>query len=338
MKLSKKEFGLGATLIEIQNSKGTYISFSNLGARIVDWIVPTKNEERNIVLGFESASEYLAKDAYQGASIGRVAGRIKNGRFTIGGKDYQATLNNNGNTLHGGKKSFEEKLWLFETFEEETKAGVHFYLTSNDLENGFPGELSIRVTHAFDEDGEWRIDYHGTSTKDTLFNPTNHVYFNLSGDVTQSIGNHMLKLNADEMLMIDEQVIPIGERLNLDEVGLSMKNGRLLSEIFQSQNKQLAFQNGLDHPFYLNESFTEMKQVELSFEDTHLEIYTDRPSVVIFTSNFHEQGPIMRGKKLVHNGGVTFETQVAPDDVDGMVLKAGELFESTTIYKVSALQ
>ncbi|MGL4247967.1 MAG: galactose-1-epimerase, partial [Lactococcus garvieae] len=154
MEITTKDFGLGAHLICLTNKAGDTLSLSNYGARIVDWTVNGKK----IVLGFDSTQEYVEKDNYPGATIGRTAGRIKSGQVEIAGKTVQLQQNEAAQTLHGGQDSFESKLWQFEVFQEAEQAKVQFYLTSNDGENGYPGQMQVTVTHSFDENGAWSIE------------------------------------------------------------------------------------------------------------------------------------------------------------------------------------
>ncbi|MDR0299357.1 MAG: galactose-1-epimerase [Streptococcaceae bacterium] len=339
MKITTKEFGLGATLITFTSKNDISISFTNLGARIVDWSVNGKS----IVLGFDSAQEYIEKDSYPGASIGRTAGRIKNGLIELNGKNIQLNQNEFPQTLHGGEDGFDLKLWRFEIFDQEDRASVRFDLTSNDGENGYPGKLDVAVTHSFDEQGRWTIDYDAISDKDTVFNPTGHVYFNLNGEASLPVDNHYLKLAATHFVpLLDKTEIVRGDIVELRDTVLDFRAGRYLAETFASDMEQVQLVGGIDHPFLLDEVSLEKEQACLSLDDLRVSVYTDRPSIVLFTANFGDLGTIYHGKPQVHHGGITFETQIAPgsrqiSELGDISLKAGEKFHSRTIYQLNQI-
>lgn len=213
-------------------------------------------------------------------------------------------------------------------------------MTSNDGENGYPGQIQVTVTQSFDENGAWSIEYDAVSDKDTVFNPTGHVYFNLSGDVAQSIDNHFLRLGASRFVpLLDKSEVVRGDIAELAGTDLDLRSGKRLSEVFQSTMEQVILVDGLDHPFLLDEPSIEKEQARLSFEELSISVYTDRPSIVIFSANFGESGAVYQGKKEVNHGGITFETQVAPGsqqipELGDITLKAGEKYYSKTIYKL----
>ena len=166
MEITTKDFGLGAHLICLTNKAGDTLSLSNYGARIVDWTVNGKK----IVLGFDSTQEYVEKDNYPVLQLAEQLVVSKTVKVEIAGKNVQLQQNEAAQTLHGGQDSFESKLWQFEVFQEAEQAKVQFYLTSNDGENGYPGQIQVTVTHSFDENGAWSIEYDAVSDKDTVFN------------------------------------------------------------------------------------------------------------------------------------------------------------------------
>lgn len=337
MKISTKDFGSKSTLITFENKSGIKISFTDLGARIVDLIVLGKN----IVLGFESAQEYLEKDSYPGATIGRTAGRIKNGLVEISGKSFQLNQNEFPQALHGGQESFDRRLWKFEIFDKGDVVGVHFDLISPDGDNGYPGELKVRVTHSFDEKGQWKIEYRAISDKDTVFNPTGHAYFNLTGDASQVIDNHKLRLASSWFVPLkDKSEVVQGDIVMTKGTDFDFQSGANLSQALESSNKQISLVSGIDHPFLLDEpGDIKKEQARLSLNNLSLSVFTDRPSIVIFTANFGDKGTIFRGNTEVHHGAITLETQVAPGsqqipELGDISLKAGNLYKSTTIYQL----
>lgn len=342
LKVSKKKFGQTAILYSLTNDSGITMNVTDLGARIVDLIVPVNGKERNIVLGFDTEQEYHTKDMYFGATIGRVAGRIRNGSFSIDDENYQLPVSpENGHTLHGGEASFEAKIWDAKIEQSSDQVSVIFSYVSPDKENGFPGELNARVSYSLTNKNEWIIDYQAETDKATLYNPTNHVYFNLTGDVTQSIDAHELVVEADRFAVVNEDTTVTGELRSVSETPFDFRQSKTMKQVFETNYEQNSLVNGLDHPFILNHTGFVKPQAIITAPDKELsiEMYTDRPAVVIFTAQF-EEGPEIRGKKLVHHGGITLETQVSPGAVefDGfgdIVLYPETTYQSRTMYKIN---
>ena len=336
MKITTEKFGLGSDLITFENEQGVAISFTNYGARIARWQIPTATGKKNIIWSFENADEYQAIDSYPGATIGRTAGRITDGQSKIDHQILLTAQNDGNNTLHGGFNSFDQKLWNYVI----TDNGIVFTLVSADGENGYPGELTLEVNYTYDEENRWTITYKAVSSKDTLFNPTNHVYFNLTGDVTRPIDEHFLKINAKGFALLNDQTLPTGEIKSFSESELSLDKGQKMSEVFISNEPQVKLANGLDHPFFLKNPSLEEVQAELSYKDLKVSVFTDRPAIVCFSVNFDEAGLEHYQGKLGLHGAITFETQVAPGaerfpEFGNILLKAGETFRSTTVYKLN---
>lgn len=340
MKITVKPFGKKASLYTLENDHGYRLEVTDFGARIVNFFVPTKTSERNIVLGFDSAEEYLEKDPYIGATIGRVAGRITKGQFTLEGKSYQAlTQADHGNTLHGGPASFEVKYWQATTQESADEVQVIFHYLSPDGENGFPGNLGVEVTYTLTNQNEWRIDYQATTDQATLFNPTNHVYFNLTGDVTQATDEHQLTVAADRFVVVGEDTTATGEMRDVTGTPFDLRKGKVLSEVYQGDYQQTVLVNGFDHPFVLTADTTPQATIVAPDQQLKVEMTTTEPAVVIFTAQFGEDAPIMRGEQMAHHGGITLETQVMPGAVEyegfgNIEVAPNEGYTSSTTYKI----
>lgn len=338
MKITEKDFNTGYHLITIENEAGFHLAVTDLGARIV-----SLGRDKELVLGFDSADDYLEQDPFIGASIGRTAGRIENGRFTLDGKDYQVSIDPaTGHSLHGGKPGFETKKWAYTIENGKNEASVIFTTNSPDGEHGFPGNLEIEVRHTLTQENVWRVTTKGISDQTTLFNPTNHVYFNLIGDITQSIDEHKLWLNSSAFASLRPDTIPTGEITNSAGTAFDFQTEKPMADVFTSDFEQKNLCNGLDHPFFLNESNLQKPAAKLTSPDGKIEltVSTDSSSVVIFTANFGEDGPTMRGEKLAHHGGITFETQIAPGaeqypEFGSITLPANETFETITEYKIT---
>lgn len=336
MEITTKDFGLGSSLISLTNKNDVTIAFTNLGARIVDW----QKDGKHFVLGFDSAQKYLEKDAYPGATVGRTAGRIKDGLVDISGKTYHLNQNEAPQTLHGGEDSIHTKLWTYEINDLGDEVQVKFSLVSNDGENGYPGKIEMSVTHSFDEENNWKIKYEAISDKDTVFNPTGHVYFNLNGDASKSIENHQLKLAASRFVPLKDQTeIVRGDIVDIKNTDLDFRQEKQLSKALESSMEQVQLVGGIDHPFLLDEQSLEKEQARLSLNDLSVSVYTDQPSIVIFTANFGDLGTVYHGKNQVHHGGITFECQVSPGsqqipELGDISLKAGDEYQATTIYSL----
>lgn len=338
MKITEKDFGQGYHLITLENKNKLALSVSDLGARIVS----LKSNEQELVLGFDTAEEYIEKDPYIGASIGRTAGRIENGRFSLNDRSYQLMTDpETGHTLHGGSPGFELKKWSYVILNGENEASVIFTTSSHDNEHGFPGTLDVEVRYTLTQNNIWRVTTRGISDRDTLFNPTNHVYFNLNGDPSQPIDQHELWLNSEAYAPLRADSIPIGIKENTAGTAFDFQTSKKMETVFASDFEQKVLVDGIDHPFFLKETGLDKPAARLISPDKkiQIEVATDASSVVVFTANFGTETPEMRGRKLVHHGGITFETQTAPGaeqfpTFGSIHLKAGTPFETKTEFKI----
>lgn len=338
MEIIKKDFGKKANLFILKNDKGTELAVSDQGARVVSLKVLVDGKQRETILGFDSADEYLAKDPFIGSSVGRFAGRIKNGKFSIDGEEYQVSIDpETGHNLHGGY-GFDKYIWQAAEKKEADRVSVVFTLESKDGDEGFPGNLSVAVTYSLTNDNEWIIHYSATTDQATIYNPTNHVYFNLTGDPSQSIDEHILQMNADRYVEVDGDVIPTGNLVAVQGTAFDFTHEKKMSELFAGVASEASGIDGLDHPFLLT---TDTPQATLISPDKKvtIEMTTDDPSVVVFTANFGDGGPVIRGHKLADHGGITMETQVPPGVTDypewgSVVIRPDEAFEKETVFKV----
>lgn len=343
LKISQQSFGEKATLFILENDNGYKLEVTDFGARVVSFMVPTQSGDKNIVLGFDSAEEYFEKDTYIGATIGRVAGRITKGQFEIDGTAYQVvTQPEHGNTLHGGPNSFEEVYWAAKPFEDERGVHVTFTYTSPDGENGFPGNLDVQVTYTLTNKNEWQLNYEAKTDKATLYNPTNHVYFNLTGDVTKPTDTHKLQVAADKFVVVGDDTTATGEIRSVENTPFDFQTAQLMKQAYEADYEQNVLVDGLDHPFvFSKEASKPQATIVAPDESIRVEMTTTEPSVVIFTAQFGEDAPVMRGQQLAQHGGITLETQVLPGAVEfegfgNIILRPSEVFKSETVYKVIA--
>ena len=277
------------------------IEILNLGACIQKIELKDKNNiPRNIVLGYDNLEEYIENPAYLGAIIGRTAGRIKNGILNIDGKEYNLSINNSTNTLHGGKNSISHRFWNIEKLNNK----IICTIKSPNLENGYPGNIEIKIEYILFEN-ELEIKYYANTDRKTYLNLTNHSYFNLSGDYTNTIYEDILLINSDYFLGINENSIPTN-LISLDNSIFNFRVPKKIKDFFSGDDEQKDLaNNGIDHPYILNNK----NAVIIKNENTGIKISveTDNPAVVIYTANYLNE---IGFKK---HSAICFETQEAPN-------------------------
>jgi len=319
--------------IIIENDNNQTISFTNYGARINRWL-PDKNDESIIIDNSNLNDLVKNRQLYSGASIGRVAGRIKNAIFKLNNNVYKLKANDGNNHIHGGEIGYDNQKWKYEVIQEREKISIKFKTIDKSETNGYPGDLDVCITHSFDNNNIWEIKYEAVSNQDTLFNPTNHVYFNLNENNNESVLNHELTINANNYLPIDKSGLPLGNIYDVRDTPFNFKNKKNIREIFKMQDEQVSLVNGLDHPFLLKDQDSKPDAI-LECKNTNKKIIvnTDRPSIVIYTLN--------KGKEfnLNNHSGLALETQVEPNAVNekefnNILLKKNQLFRSVTSYKL----
>ena len=341
MKIAQRPFGDEAFLFSMKNDNGVTLEATNYGARIVNLFIPTDLDHKNIVLGFDSVEDYK-RETYFGATIGRVAGRIKKGEFSLDEVLYKTSVNQSGNTLHGGKPGFDEKIWDFDINETDQSVSIIFSTNSPDGENGFPGNLEVSVTYTLDNLNNWSVRYQAKSDKDTIFNPTNHVYFNLTGHPSNPIDEHCLQIGSEEFAPVNAADTTVtGEKRGVFGTAYDFRTAKKLKSTFESDDIEVKKVQGIDHPFFLTSTGINHMAAKLISPDGKIkvEVYTEEPVIVVYTANFVEGVPLMHGEKLTQHGGITFETQAAPgaiefDGFGDIILRSGENYTSQTKYKI----
>lgn len=284
---------------------------------------------KDVVCGFDTIDAYLVDDSYQGAFVGRVANRIENGRFSLNGKSYQLAINNGKNHLHG---VFSSIVW---DVAECTDERIVFTHHSPAAEEGYPGDMDVTVTYSLDENA-LVLDYVGRATEDTPASMTNHAYFNLNGFENAPATNHTLTVFADRYTVVDDSLIPTGERRDVSGTPYDLRTPTLISSRFTD-----GF-NGYDTNFHLQKkeglTFGRLDLClagKLDGEEISLTCYTDMPCMQIYTAGFLGKGPDFKGGvKAVPYHAVCLETQYEPDAVNRgeAILRAGEEFHHTTAY------
>ena len=278
------------------------VEFLNLGAIIKKIELKDKNGDiKNIVLGYEDVEKYRKNPAYLGAIIGRTAGRIKNGDLNLTDVIYKLDINNNGNTLHGGKKSISHRFWNVETIEN----GLCFSIKSHNLDNGYPANVDIKVSYILNNN-ELLIKYFVTADRLTYLNLTNHSYFNLSGNSNNTIYEDILKIDSDYLIGIDKNFIPC-KIINLDNNIFDFKNSKKLKEFFKADDEQKSLaNNGIDHPYIFNNKIGKL-EIENLETGIKMSVETDNPAVVIYTANY------LQDIGFKKHSAICFETQEVPN-------------------------
>lgn len=345
MNITTKRFGQfeGEEVLAytLENDLGMKLTCLNLGCIVTEIITPDQNGNlENVVLGFDNVEDYLKNKSYFGAIVGRVAGRISRSEFELNGKNYQLNANEGLNHLHGGLKGLNERLWETNLINEDDYVGVQFTYRSKDGEEGYPGNLDISVTYSLNNKNEWTASYTGTTDMATLLNMTNHSYFNLTGNLKNTIVNHQLKINSSQFLELKDELLPTGELLDVSGTVFDFRNGRPVIEGIVSQHPQnLLAGKGYDHPFVLDHN-----EIELACPDSGrvLNIVTDQPCVVFYSGNQLDGNDFSfkEGVKTRNYLGMCLETQGFPDAIHhshfpSIVLKPNESYKAETTYKFS---
>jgi len=237
-------------LFSLANANGLKFSVTNFGARIVSLFVPDRNGKfDDVVLGYELLDDYVKHDSYYGAIIGRYANRIANGKFSLNGKDYLLTKNSGPNSLHGGPKGFHNVFWKIIS---QNDSSITLNYLSPDGEEGFPGNLNVKVTYTLSTHNELIIDYEATTDQETIVNLTHHSFFNLKGAGNGDVLDHELVINAEQFCPVNETLIPTGELKNVKGTPFDFLTQHKIGERINQPDEQLKFGNGYDHTYSLN--------------------------------------------------------------------------------------
>ncbi|MGL5675798.1 MAG: aldose epimerase family protein [Cellulosilyticaceae bacterium] len=326
--------------ITLQASDGTYVDVLTLGAIIKGIYVPDRQGElENVVLDYQDIDTYIENPGYINAIIGRTAGRIAKGQFTIDGTKYQLSCNQGENTLHGGHKGIDKKVWEVVATDEEATS-VTLGCKCEDGEEGYPGEVAIRVTYSYSDAHELMIQYEADTTADTLINLTNHAYFNLAGDAKERIEGHMLQVVSDSICELDSMSIPTGRLIPVEEVeAFDFNRPKLIGKDIDASHQLLQDARGYDHPWVLK---TNKNAATLYDEKSGRKMImsTDQSAVIIYTMNYENPAKLMNGLENVRRYGVCLEAQNLPIGYneafkEKSIIKKGQQYTQTTTYHFS---
>jgi aldose 1-epimerase len=339
----KTNGGVPATLYTFTNKSGCEMSVCSYGGTIVSIKVPDRNgKPADILLGYDDLAGYMSRNYFFGASIGRCGNRIGRGRFTLNGKKYQLNCNDGKNHLHGGFKGFDTAVWKCEVKTNETGDCLVLHHVSPDGDENYPGRLEVVMTYSFSDQNELTLHYQAVCDADTICNLTNHSYFNLAGHDSGSILEQEVKIYADHFTEADNESIPTGKIMDVEGTPMDFREFHAVGERIDTDYYQLDYGKGYDHNWVLNKSGNKLGLCAEMYDKKsgrHMTCLTTSPCAQFYCGNFingEQKGK--NGFAYQKRGGMCIETQFAPDAVnhpswDSPILKAGEKYDQTTIYR-----
>lgn len=335
--------GKNTHLFVLANRTGMQIALTDYGARLVSALVPDKHGNLvDVVLGFDSIQGYVnAQEKYHGATIGRFANRIANGKFSLDDVEYTLPQNNNSNCLHGGNQGFESKVW---DRQVSFKKNIDFYYISPDGEEGFPGEVKVNVNYELTNENEIKITLRATTDKKTVINLTNHAFFNLNGEGNGDILNHFVQIKSNDFIPLNENQIPLGSTASVAGTGFDFTSSNKIVDQINSNEDQIQIANGFDHTFVNNNPVSIPVASAYSEESgILLEVSTDLPGLHLYTGNFLANDTGKSGNQYLRHGGLCFEAQHYPDSPNqpsfpNIELLPGQKYVQSIIYRFSLVK
>ncbi len=348
--ITKKFYGLTKNnedvfKYEMKSKSGTSISVINYGGIIDTWKTKDRNNKiDDIALGYNSLKEYESNNPYFGAIIGRYGNRIEKGRFMLEGKKYSLNKNNNENHLHGGIKGFDKVIWNAREIKSDSSASIELTYLSKDMEEGYPGNLEVKITYTLNSLDELIVDYEAKTDKKTVINLTQHSYFNLTGDFNKNILDHEVLINSNSFLPVDSLLIPTGQIKNVNGTPFDFRKSKKIGEDINTENRQLKYGGGYDHCWVINRENKKINFVASVYESNSgrlLEIFSSEPGVQFYTGNFLDGTlPSKNGNVYNKRTGFCLETQHFPNSPNeknfpSTTLSPEDTYKSKTIYKFS---
>jgi len=335
--------GKATALYVLKNKSNAQAAITNYGARVVGMLVPDKKGVlTDVIVGYDSIGKYLHQpESFFGAIVGRYGNRIARGKFKINGTTYTLATNDGVNHLHGGKKGFGAVVWDAQRLNDQS---IELTYLSKDGEEGYPGNLTVKVTYTLTDSNELKIDYIATTDKATVLNLTNHSYFNLNGQGNGTINNHLLQINADTYTPVDSTLIPTGKIEPVAGTPFDFRQPAVIGSRINDDNVQLKYGKGYDHNFVLNPAKGGLNLAATVVGDQsgiQLDVYTKEPGIQFYGGNFMKgANPIKGGKKDDYRTAFCLETQHYPDSPNepsfpSTLLTPGKTYQTTTVYKFS---
>jgi aldose 1-epimerase len=334
-------------LYVLRNNFGTEVKITNFGATITSIkVVDRDGKFDDIALGYDRAEDYMnaVDKPYFGSIVGRYGNRIAKGRFSLDGKTYSLATNNGPNHLHGGIIGFDKVVWEATPLKGDEFTGVTLTYLAKDREEGYPGNLDIKVTYKLTTENELVIEYDATTDKATPVNLTNHTYFNLAGEGNGTILDHELMINADHYTPVGETLIPTGKIESVKGTPFDFTRPKTIVRDINQDNEQLTFGGGYDHNFVLNKETEKMTLAATVYEPKSgrfIEVLTEEPGIQFYCGNFLDGRLVGKsGKPYIHRSGFCLETQHYPDSPNqpnfpNTILRPSEVYRTKTIYRFS---
>ena len=348
MSVSVREFGELSSgeeinIYHLENNSGAYAEISQFGAILVKLCVPDKNGVlTDVVLGYDDLKQYETNGCFFGAIIGRNGNRIADARFSISGREYKLTPNENNNNRHSGPDGFEKKVWKAEEISQE-KNSVTFSRVSPDGENGFPGEFRVSVKYELTSENELKIYYRGICDEDTVANMTNHSYFNLAGEGSGSVLDQLLCIRAHYFTPVrDSQAIPVGIAAAVEGTPMDFLKMKPIGQDIEADFEQLKFTGGYDHNYvtdnYAPGNIRTIASAYCKETGIAMDVATDCPGVQFYAGNFIENEHGKNGHIYNKRDGFCLETQTEPNAINeesfhSPILEAGDPYSSVTVYR-----
>ncbi|GAC1446164.1 MAG: galactose mutarotase [Pyrinomonadaceae bacterium] len=334
--------GTPVDIYTLTNRRGAQARIITYGAIVASLTVPDRRGQlADVTLGYDDLESYVADPSYFGGIAGRYANRIAKGRFTLNGVEYTLAQNNNGNHLHGGIRGFMKAVWDATGGTNANGAYVRLSYLSKDGEEGYPGNLTTRVTYTLTNDNALRIDYRATTDKETVLNLTNHSYFNLAGAGAGSVFDHELMINANRFTPIDAGSIPTGELRRVRGTPLDFTRPTRIGARIESTDEQMRFATGYDYNYVLNKKAGALALAAEVYEPTSgrvMQVLTTQPGVQFYSGNFLKDVKGKAGNIYRQREAFCLEAEHFPDSPNksqfpSTRLRPGATFRQTTIYK-----
>lgn len=333
--------GKTVELFTLKNENGMVAQITNYGGRIINLWTPDRNGDfADIVVGYETLAEYLkSNEIYYGTLIGRYGNRIAKGKFTLNDSVYTLATNNKVNHLHGGVKGFNNVVWDAKRIDGQT---LELTYLSPDGEEGYPGNLNVKVVYTLTSDNEIKTEYWATTDKPTPVNLTQHSFFNLKGAGNGEVNDHVMQILADSYIPVDSTLIPFGEIAPVEGTPFDFRTPIAIGARINDDNEQLKYGGGYDHCWVINKAETGLnyatKVVEPASGRT-LEVFTNEPGIQFYGGNFMNGSDSGKGGKVyAYRGAIALETQHFPDSPNqptfpSTILNPGEEYYSVCVYK-----
>ncbi|WP_392967865.1 aldose epimerase family protein [Streptomyces sp. LN245] len=326
---------------------GTRLKVLSYGGIVQSLEIPDRHGRyRNVSLGFDNIDDYVARTPYFGALIGRYGNRIGKGRFTLDGTSHQLSVNDGVNSLHGGAKGFDKRVWDVEGFTSGSDVGLVLHYTSIDGEMGYPGTLRAKVTYTLTRNGDWRIDYEATTDKATVVNLTSHVYWNLAGEGSGSVYDHELEIAASRYTPVDSGLIPTGELAKVAGTPFDFRRTKTVGRDIRVAHQQLLYGKGIDHNWVLDKGITARPEHVATLRDPSsgrtLTIASNEPGLQFYSGNFLDGTLVGTGGHIYRQGdALCLETQHFPDSPNqpsfpSTVLRPGQTYRTSTVHSFGA--